>query len=269
MIVSDDTEHVYAVLEQTHAQPTNVVQLNKATEQAPNPQYVANQMGPKSRSVTWTSGQLSNIRPKLPRHENLDLVQIYDNVTVEMEERTATNTENEHSYPANFRKHSLPANLSEQQHSTANTLQDCPVFNGNENGSNEVTDEPIYSKPDMNKKREERRKKREQMEQLESMVALHNVSPSSSSPPIGPQVTELEREQKNDSPPIKTDDSGAAVDGLQQTDSDHLKFGKELQVGDQNKNDKVSGKDECLYEEPISLNLFPMKRKNTTQSKED
>ena len=249
------------MLEQTHAQSTNDVQLIKATEQAPNPQYVANQTEPKSQSATWTSGQHSKIRPKLPRHDNLDLVQIYDNVTVEMEERTATNTENERSYTAKFRKHSLPANLSEQQHSTANTLQDCPVFNGNENGSNEVTDKPIYSKPDMNKKREERRKKREQMEQLESIAALHNVSPSSSSPPPGPQVTELEREQKNDSPPIKTDDSGAAVDGLQQTDSDRLKFGKELQVGDQNKNDKVSGKDECLYEESISLNLFPMKRK--------
>ena len=141
VIVSDDTEHVYAVLEQTHAQPTNVAQLNKATEQAPNPQYVTNQTGPKSQSTTWAPGQHSKIRPKLPRHENLDLVL---NVTVEMEERTATNTENEHSYPANFRKHSLPANFSEQQHSTANTLQDCPVFNGNENGSNEVTDEPIY-----------------------------------------------------------------------------------------------------------------------------
>ena len=183
-----------------------------------------------------------------------------------MEERTATNAENERSYPAKFRKHSLPANLSEQQHSMVNILQDCPIFNGNENGSNGVTDEPIYSKPDMNKKREERRKKREQMEQLESIAALHNVSPSSSSPLPGPQVTELEREQKNDSSPIKTDDSG--VDGLQQTDSGHLKFGKELQVGDQNKNDEVLGKDECLYEEPISLNLFPMKRKNTTQSKE-
>ena len=249
VMVSDDTEHVYAVLEQT--QPKNVAQLNKATKQAPNSQYITNQTGLKLRSATWTSGQLSKIRPKLPRHENLELVQIYDNVMVEMEVSTATNTEKESSYPAKFRKHSLPANLGEHQCSMTNASEDCSVSNGNENGSYEVTDEPIYSKPDMNKKREERRKKREQMEQLESIAALHNVSSSSSSPPPGPQVTELEREQKNDSPPIKTDDSGAAVDGLQQTDSDHLKFGKELQVGDhdQNKNDKV-------------------KRKNITQSKE-
>ena len=60
-----------------------------------------------------------------------------------------------------YREHSLPANLSEHQHSVANAIQDYSISNGLKIGPNEMTDEPTYSQPDMNKKREEP-KKREQ-----------------------------------------------------------------------------------------------------------
>ena len=81
-----------------------------------------------------------------------------------------------------YRKHSLPANLGEHQHSVANATQDCSISNGPKIRPNEMTDELIYSQPDMNKKREEPRKKREQKKQQEGMAALHNVPPYSSSP---------------------------------------------------------------------------------------
>ena len=71
------------------------------------------------------------------------------------------------------------------------------------------------------------------------------------------QVSEqLEMEQKNDSPSVKTDDSltGAVV-----------------QVGDQNNNpdDKmlVMGKDECLYDASTCLDLIPKRSKHITEGK--
>ena len=91
MIVSEDMEHVYAVLEQTHLQqPTRITQLNETmlieqTEQShqletvPSDQFqcLTNQAGLTLRSATWASAQPSNVRPK-PRHENLEMIQIYD-----------------------------------------------------------------------------------------------------------------------------------------------------------------------------------------------
>ena len=114
----------------------------------------------------------------------------------------------------------------------------------------------------MNKKREERRKKKR--EQEERMAALQK-NPSSSCPPP-PQVIEPEREQKSE-PPIRTD-PGAVIDGHQRTDTD-LKFGKHFGEQNNNPEDKVlTGKDECLYDEPSSLNLVPKKSKNLTERKE-
>ena len=61
------------------------------------------------------------------------------------------------------------------------------------------------------------------------------------------------------------------IDRQQQTDNDHLKFGKELQVGDQNNNpdDKVlvMGKDECLYDASTCLDLIPKRSKHITEGK--
>ena len=272
--VPEDTEHVYAVLEQTHLQqPTTVVQLNSETieedqqtelhlisETIPNHngfQYVTNQAGLKSRSVTWASAQQSTVRPK-PK-QNLELVQIYDNVMIESERR-AVARDSGPSYPGNYRKHSLPTYLGEHQHSNAS--QDCPMSSESDKNTDESI--PIYSQPDINKKREERRKKREQKEQEERMAAMQKIS-STSCPPL-PQVTELEREQKNE-PSIRTD-SGAAIDEQQQTDTD-LKFEKHFDEQNNNPGDKVlMGKDECLYDEPISLNLVPKKSKTITERKE-
>ena len=272
-IVSEDTEHVYAVLKQTQLQqPANIAQLNETmsteqdqqthlTETIPSNgfQHDTNQTGLKSQSATWSSAQQSTVGSK-PRHANLELVQIYDNVIIETEGRTVTDIDNGPSYPKKYRKHSLPPDLD--GHQCSNASQNCPI-------SDKKTDEsiPIYSQPDMNKKREERRKKREQKEQEEeeSMVILQKVS-SPSSPPL-PQLTESSRRQENE--PLIETDSGAVVDEQQQTNTDHLKLGKQFSEQNNNPDDKVPmGKDECLYDEPISLNLVPKKSKNITQRKE-
>ena len=182
-------------------------------------------------------------------------------MTIESERRTIAG-DNGPSYPGNYRKRSLPANLGEHQHSNAS--HDCPMSNASDKKADESI--PIYSQPDMNKKREERQKKRKQKEQEERMAAMRKIS-SSSCPPL-PQVMELEREQKN-KPSIRTD-SGAATDEQQhaQTDTD-LKFGKHFGEQNNNPGDKVlMGKDECLYDEPISLNLVPKKSKTITERKE-
>ena len=140
LIVSEDTEHVYAVLEQTQLQqPTTITQSNETmlikqdqqthlTESMPSNgfQFVTNRTGLKSQSATWTSAQHSTVGSK-PRHENLELVQIYDNVMIETEGRSVTDTNNGPSYPGNYRKHSLLASLG--GHQLSNTSQDYPVSN--------------------------------------------------------------------------------------------------------------------------------------------
>ena len=271
VIFSEDTEHVYAVLEQTQLQQSaNGAHLNNSTliEQDQQThltipsnglQHVTNQTGlTESRSATWSSAQQSTVGSK-PRHENLELVQIYDNVMIKTEGRTVTDIDNGPSYPGNYRKHSLPADLGGHQRSNAS--QDYPVSNEFDKKTDESI--PIYSKPDMNKKREERQKKREQKEQKESMAVLQKAS--SSSPPL-PQLTESSRQQKNE--PLIERALGSVVDGQQQTDID-LKFGK--QFGEQNNNpeDKaLMGNEECLYDTPTSLDLVPKKSKNITQRNE-
>ena len=97
------------------------------------------------------------------------------------------------------------------------------------------------------------------------MAASGKISPSFN-PPL-PYLPELEREQKSEQS-IETD-SCTVVDEQQQTDTDHLKFGKQFSEQNNNPDDKVPmGKDECLYDEPISLNLVPEKCINITQRKE-
>ena len=66
------------------------------------------------------------------------------------------------------------------------------------------------------------------------------------------------------------------IDRQQQTDNDHLKFGKELQVGDQNNNPDdnnlkvlVMGKDECLYDASTCLDLIPKRSKHITEGKKE
>ena len=275
MIISVDTEHVYAVLEQTQPQqPTTIPQLNETAlpeqdqqmhlieaESRNSFQYATNQTGLKSRSTTWAPAQHSTIGSK-PRHENL--VQIYDNVTIVMEGTTATDTNNGPSYPENYRKHSLPVNVGGHQRS--NTSQDYPV--SNESDKNKEIDDsmPIYSKPNMNKKREERRKKREQKEQ-EEMVASQEVS-SSFSPPLTQPLTEMSSSSQKENEPSIGTDLVAMVDGRQQKTDTNLKFGKHISE-QYNQEDKVPmGEDECVYDEPISLNLVPKKSKNITQRKE-
>ena len=99
-------------------------------------QHVTNQTGLKSRSATWSSAQHSVVGPK-QRYKNLELVQIYDNVMIETEGRTVTDIDNGPSYPGNYRKHFLPANLGGHQRS--NVSQDYPVSNE----SDKKTDESI------------------------------------------------------------------------------------------------------------------------------
>jgi hypothetical protein len=297
VVLSEDTEHVYAVLEQTHLQqPTTIVaQRNETvlTEQAQQTheipletepsnefQHVTNPVGLESRSATWASAQQSKFRPK-PRHESLELVQIYDNVMAEPKVRAiARDMDNKPSYPGNYRKHSLPVNLGEHQNSTVIETDASLDFSAS-NEPDEKTDESIptciYSKPDMSKKREERQRKRELKEQEERTVALEKVSFPSSPPP--PQVTELEREpRKSDAEMSIERGSGVVIEGQQQTesDNDHLKFGKQLQICEKSNNpdDKVpQGNDECLYDTPTSLDLIPKRTRsqniNRRKEKED
>ena len=285
--LSEDTDHVYAELEQTHLhQPTIVAQRNETmlTEQAQQIQILqetvpsddfqhgTNQtVGLKSRSATWASAQQSKLGPnQKPRCENLELVQIYDNVIVEPKGRAvARDMDTEASYPRNYRKHSLPANLDEHlDPMAADASRDCPASNGPNETAGESIPTCIYSKPDMNKKREERQRKREQKEQEERMAALQNDVSFSSGPPPPPQATELESEprESNTETSIETG-SGVMIDGQQQIDSetDKQKFGKQLLIGQ----DKVpQGNDECLYDIPTSLDLIPKRSQNITQRKE-
>ena len=267
---------MYAVLEQIQPQQptTTIARLNETvlTEQDQQTHWIekesrngsTNQTGIKSQSATWTSAQHSTVGPK-PRHKNLELVQIYDNVTIEMEGRTVTGTDNGSSYPENYRKHSLPANIGGHQRSDAS--QEYPA--SNESDKNKETDDTmlIYSTPDMNKKREECHKKREQKEQEEKVASLQGVSSSSSSPPY-PQLTEMSSSrQKENEPSIGTDLVAVVDSGQQKTDTD-LKFGKHISEQYNQDNKVPMGKDECVYDEPISLNLVPKRSKNITQRKE-
>ena len=260
-ILSEETEYVYTVLEQTQLQqPPTVIQLEETTEQDQQScfiletvpsngfQAVTDRTGPKSRSAAWTSAQQSMVGAK-PRNLNLELVQIYNNMTIEREGRAAADVDAGSLYPGNYREHSLPANLGVNQHS--NMSQDCLVSYGCDTKPDEPI--PIYSHPDMNKKREAHQKKKEQKEQEERMVALQKVSSSSCSPL--PQITERKLKNKLS---IATD-SGTVVDGQQQADTD-LKFGKQFDRPKNNPDDKVlMDNDECLYDAPTSLDLVPKK----------
>ena len=196
------------------------------------------------------------VRPK-SRHENLEMIQIYDTVTTEPNGRTiAKDMDNGPPCAEIYRKHSLPANLGEHQHSVANATQDCSISNGPKIGPNEMTDEPIYSQPDMNKKREESRKRESKRNNKKAwqLCTMYHLIPVHPFHVVSQVSGQLEREQKNDSPSIKTDDSGAVV-----------------QVGDQNNNpdDKVlvMGKDECLYDASTCLGLIPKRSKGITEGK--
>ena len=289
VVLSEDTEHVYAVLEQLHLQqPIIVTQRNETmlTEQAqqihqilqetvPSDdfQHGTNQtVGLKSRSATWASAHQSKLGPnQKPRHENLELVQIYDNVIVEPKGRAvARDMDNEASYPGNYRKHSLPANLDKHLDSMAiNASQDCPASNGPDEMADESIPTYIYSKPDMSKKREERQRKREQKEQEKRIAALQNDVSFSSGPPPSPQVTELESELRESDTEMSTETgSGAVIVGQQQTDSktDKHKFGKQIQIGQWSADKVPQGNNECLYDIPASLDLIPKRSQNITQS---
>ena len=260
-MLSEEMEHVYAVLEQTQPQqPPSVTQLDESTEQdrqlrqilerVPSNgfQEVTGQTGQKSRSATWTSAQQSMVGAKL-RNANLELVQcrVYDDVPIVSEGRVAADMDDGLSYPANYRKHSLPANLSVNQHS--NTSWDFPVSNGSDTRPDESI--PIYSFPDMNKKREGRQRKRKQKEEEERMVALQKVSASSSPPLTEPSVAT---------------DSGVVVDGQQHQADIDLKFGKHRDGPNSNPDDNVfTDYNECLYDMPTSLELVPKKSKNITE----
>ena len=290
VMLSEDTEHVYAVLEQTHLQQPTIfaqqnetmlieqaqqIQILQETVPSDNFQHGTNQIvGLKSRSATWASAQQSKLGPnKKPRHENLELVQIYDNVIVEPKGRAvARDMDKEASYPRNYRKHSLPANLSEHLDSIAtNASQDCPASNGPDKTADKSIPTCIYSKPDMNKKREERQRKRELKEKEERMAVLQNDISFSSGLPLPPQVTEVEGElrESNTETLIETG-SGVVIDGQQETDSntDKHKFGKQLQMGQWSADKVPQGNDECLYDTPTSLDLIPKRSQNITQRKE-
>ena len=93
------------------------------------------------------SGHNSSVEPKhSSRDMKLELIQIYDSAT---------------PYQDHLRKHPLPANISVLTHSTSSWCSSSHT--GTESSHTKPGESiPVYSVPDMKKKREERIKKREQ-----------------------------------------------------------------------------------------------------------
>ena len=178
----EDTEHVYAVLEQTHQlqqQPSLAITVEEETQQTMQSQLkqetlagngqqdTSDQFKQKERSASWASGHNSKAKENnSSRNMKLELIQIYDSVTtgpveVKLQGKEAELVESDESlYQNHLRKHSLPASISVLKHSTSSCCSSSRT--GAESSHTKPGQSvPVYSVPDMKKKRE-KRKEREQ-----------------------------------------------------------------------------------------------------------
>ena len=177
---SENTEYVYAVLEQTHQlqqQPSFAItveeerqqpmqsQLKQETLPGNGQQDTSDQFKQKERSASWASGHNSKVNPKhSSRNMKLELIQIYDSVTpieVKLQGREeSVECDGSSVYQDHPRKHSLPSNISVLKQTTSPHCSSSHT--GTESSHTKLGQSiPVYSVPDMKKKREGC-KKREQ-----------------------------------------------------------------------------------------------------------
>ena len=199
---SEETEHLYAVLEQTQQhENTDAVELDGATTaQIVRPHLLDNGGSLEDTSnggnSQWKSRSVTLIHPSkrsLPhssRDESFELVQIYDDVipvrnTLQEREEEVLERLICHSNP--HRKHSLPANLAIFHSSMAPQSQNCGLQTGLNSSSDKLEEIQesipiLYSDSDMKMKREACQEKKEQKDREdreEWMEALRTISTSS------------------------------------------------------------------------------------------
>ena len=179
----EDTEHVYAVLEQTHQlqqQPSLAITVEEETQQTMQSQLkqetlagngqqdTSDQFKQKERSASWASGHNSKVNPKhSSRNMKLELIQIYDSVTpieVKLQGREeSVECDGSSVYQDHLRKHSLPSNISVLKQTTSPHCSSSHT--GTESSHTKLGQSiPVYSVPDMKKKREERKKREHKTE---------------------------------------------------------------------------------------------------------
>ena len=110
----------------------------------------------------------------------LELIEIYDNVNpveVKQQGREPESVEcDEPLYPGHLRKYSLPANISVIKHSTSSQCSSSHA--GTESSHTKPGQStPLYSVPDMKKKREEHKKREQRTDDYSSSCLLY-TSPS-------------------------------------------------------------------------------------------
>lgn len=262
VIFSDDAYHIYAVLEQT--QPTAFSETTEENQQSHDEvdtipktetqlQDAIGQPEQKFRSATWTSSRQFTVRPE---QRNVNPV-IYDNVTVkdEGEVTVVGRGGGPNLHTSSYRKQSLPDHFSKNPHTASNVLQN---YTGLPSGSETKHSEsfPVYSIPDMKKKRDEHRKREEQKEREERMQEASRKISSSSCAPL------LEREeidQKIELPPAI--ESGAIM-GVEEQHQIDAYLDIERQFGKHCYDDKVFiGIGEYFYDTPCT-NFRPGPNKN-------
>ena len=281
---SEPTEHVYALLEAPQLSSSSVVvtETGEGIQTPMTPEITETQdtsiqikQKPKSKSTTHTSipqtkGRLQNS----PR----EFVQIYDLVgpetSVVYDEICHT------SRPS--RKRSLPANLAVLQSSTA-----LPPNLPQQTGSFAAKSSPIYSIPDMKKKREECMKKIEEMDKEERIEALRKISTTSCPPFMLINLTPKESEEGcNSQNPVyinNTDVTARKVERYHENPTKMLTLNQlieeEVECSSQNPTyinhtdvlkieehyeDPTKTLFPSVYDEPTSLNLVPKKTNRKT-----
>ena len=283
---SEPTEHVYALLEAPQLSSSSVI----VTETG---EGIQTQMTPEITETQDTSIQIKQ-KPKSTTHTSIpqtkgrlqssprEFVQIYDLVgpetSVVYDEICHT------SRPS--RKRSLPANLAVLQSSTAS-----PPTSQQQTGSLAAKSPPIYSIPDMKKKREERMKKIEDMDKEERIEALRKISTTSCPPFMLTNLTPKESETDfevgcNSQNPVyinNTDVTARKVERHHENPTKMLTLNQlieeEVECSSQNPTyinhtdvlkiekhyeDPTKTLFPSVYDEPTSLNLVPKKTNRKT-----
>ena len=277
----EQTEHVYALLEAPQLSSSSVdvtetgegIQTPEITETRDTSIQIKQK--PKSKSTTQTSiPQTKGRLQSSPR----EFVQIYDLVgpetSVVYDEICHT------SRPS--RKRSLPGNLAVLQCSTAS-----PPNLPQQTGSLTAKSPPIYSIPDMKKKREERMKNIEEMDKEERIEALRKISTTSCPPFMLINLTPKECvEGCNSQNPVyinNTDVTGRKVERHRVNPTKMLTLNhsieEEEECSSQNPTyinhtdvlkierhyeDPTKTLFPSVYDEPTSLNLVPKKTNRKT-----
>ena len=266
LIYCEQTGHVYAVLEETQqlsAIPTDnervdnndiQSQISVASTAQEETLETLNQSRQQITNSCSVCQQQKETSQNLLSGGHFEFVQIYDNVSPE----TVVYANILHQRGPG-RKHSLPASLVIPQKSSASSS------NGS-SGRSRVTDlvenkpeepSPIYSVPDMKKKREGRLKNILEMEGEARRDALRKIS-STSCPPL-----------------LLTKESSIAHETRRESDSqspiyaNHPKLSEIQEHNHKPSNEALAADDDAgLYEEPNVLNMFLKKTNISILEKE-